>query len=195
MKGKTDVFLCINDMEFSTNVVVAQLGDLSGILGLDFLSKYEAIMEMNAGRIHLPFFGAIGLVKEDKLQSKCARIHMTETVSIPAKCEMVVKGSTDCAIPHGVEGLLEPLANGKGILLPKSVVEVRDSKVLFSVLNPTAEKVTFKKNATVASVQTIESVTEFSSRKITESRPMGTTLQSLPDYLQPLVNNSSSNLT
>lgn len=54
---------------------------------------------------------------------------------------------------------------------------------------------TLKKNATVASVQTIESVTEFSSSKGTESRPVETSLQSLPDYLQPLVNNSSSNLT
>lgn len=61
-------------MEFSTAVVVAQLGDLSGILGLDFLSKYEAIMDM-IGRLHSPFFGDIGLVKEDKLQSTCARIH------------------------------------------------------------------------------------------------------------------------
>lgn len=69
VKGKTDVDLCINEMEFSTTVVVAQLGDLSGILGLDFLSKYEAIMDIHAGRLHSPFFGEIGLVKEDKLQS------------------------------------------------------------------------------------------------------------------------------
>lgn len=87
-------------MEFSTTLVVAQLGDLSCILGLDFLSKFEAKMDMNAGRIHSPFFGEIGLVKKDKLQSTCTRIHMTETVSIPAKCEMFVKGSTDCAFPQ-----------------------------------------------------------------------------------------------
>lgn len=118
VKAKTDVDLCINEIEFSTTVVVAQLGDLSGILGLDFLSKYEAIMDMNAGRLHSPFFGDIGLVKEDKLHSTCARIHMTETVIIPAKCEMFVKGNTDCEFPHGVEGLLEPLSNSKGILLP-----------------------------------------------------------------------------
>lgn len=76
--------LCINEMEFSITVV-SQLGDLSGILELDFLSKYKAVM--NAGRLHSPFFGDIDLVEEDKLQSTCARIHITETVSIPAKCE------------------------------------------------------------------------------------------------------------
>lgn len=101
VKGKTDVDLCIDEMEFPTTVVVAQLGDLSGILGLDFLSKYEAIMDMNVRRIHSPFFNEIGFVEEDKLQSTCARIHMTETVSILAKCEMFVKGSTDCKFPHG----------------------------------------------------------------------------------------------
>lgn len=97
VKGKTDVDLCINEMECSTTLVVAQLGDLSCILGLDFLPEYEAKMDMNAGRIHSPFFGEIGLVKEDNLQSTCTRIHMTETVSISAKCEMFVKGSTNCA--------------------------------------------------------------------------------------------------
>lgn len=98
VKGKTDVDLCINEMECSTTLVVAQLGDLSCILGLDFLPEYEAKMDMNAGRIHSPFFGEIGLmVKEDKLQSTCTRIHMTETVSNSAKCEMFVKGSTNCA--------------------------------------------------------------------------------------------------
>lgn len=62
VKGKTDVDLCnTNEMEFSTTLVVAQLGDLSCILGLDFLSKFEAKMDMNAGRIHSPFFGEIGL--------------------------------------------------------------------------------------------------------------------------------------
>lgn len=33
------------------------------------------------------------------------------------------------------------MSNSKGILLPKSVVEVRDNKVLFSVLNPTVKTV------------------------------------------------------
>lgn len=51
------------------------------------------------------------------------------------------------------------------------------------------------KSAKVTSVETIESVTEFSSSKVTESRPVETSLQSLPDYLQPLVNNRSINLT
>lgn len=60
VKGKTDVDLCINEMECSTTLVVAQLGDLSCILGLDFLPEYEAKMDMNAGRIHSPFFGEIG---------------------------------------------------------------------------------------------------------------------------------------
>lgn len=49
-------------MECSTTLVVAQLGDLSCILGLDFLPEYEAKMDMNAGRIHSPFFGEIGLI-------------------------------------------------------------------------------------------------------------------------------------
>lgn len=61
VKGKTDVDLCINEMECSTTLVVAKLGDLSCILGLDFLPEYEAKMDMNAGRIHSPFFGEIGL--------------------------------------------------------------------------------------------------------------------------------------
>lgn len=87
---------------------------------------------------------------------------MHASTSIPAKCEMFVKGIMDCEFPYGVEGLLEPLSNSKGTLFPKSVVELRDNKVLFSVLNLTAETVTLKKNATVASLQTIESVTEFS---------------------------------
>lgn len=82
VKGKPDLSLSINDAVFSVPMVVAHLGDLSGILGLDLLAKYEAIMDINAGYLYSPYFGEIGLVNEDKLHNSCARIHVTETVTM-----------------------------------------------------------------------------------------------------------------
>jgi hypothetical protein len=103
VKGKTDLSLWINGTEFSASMAVAHLGDLSGILGLDFLAKYEVIMNINAGYLYSPYFGEVNLVKEDKLHDTCARIHTNETVNIPAKCEVIVKGNTNGEFPPDVQ--------------------------------------------------------------------------------------------
>lgn len=96
VKGKIDVDLCINEMECLIIFVVVQLGDLFCIFGLDFFFEYEVKMDMNVGCIYLLFFGEIGLVKEDNLQSICICIYMIEIVSNFVKCEMFVKGSMNC---------------------------------------------------------------------------------------------------
>lgn len=67
VKGKTELSLCINGTAFSVPMVVAHLGSLFGIFGLDFLPKYEAIMDINYEYLYSPYFDESGLVKEDKL--------------------------------------------------------------------------------------------------------------------------------
>lgn len=62
-------------------------------------------MIMNVRYLYSPYSGEIGLVKEFVLQDTCARIHMNEPVSIPAKCEMFVEGSTNSEFPHGAKGI------------------------------------------------------------------------------------------
>jgi hypothetical protein len=83
----------------------------------------------------------------------------------------------------------------KKAFMPKSVVEVREKNVLFSVLNPTSEAVTLKKNTIVASIQPIESVIPCDNTPVAHNHPDESDQHGLPDYLRPLVDNASSNLS
>lgn len=47
--GQTELPLTFGDREFVISVIEAELGDLSGILGLDFLSENDVIFDFRKG--------------------------------------------------------------------------------------------------------------------------------------------------
>lgn len=122
---------------FDHQFVVAGLGDLSGILGIDFLSANKVSIETAEGTLRSPKF-------EVKLHHQsnpfvCARVHLTDTVHIPARSEIFVEGKVRGHFNESQDGCLEPLINFKGgndLLMPKSLVKITESKVMFSILNP-----------------------------------------------------------
>ena len=64
-----------------------------------------------------------------------------------------------------------------------------------SVLNPTSEAITLKRNTLVASIQPIESVIQCDNAPVTVDHPDESDQHGLPDYLRPLIDNASSNLS
>lgn len=198
VQGKTNVTLLFGSREFTTSVVVAKLGGLSGIIGLDFLVKYDVLIDASNGILHSHHFGEIPLLRENRLQNRCARIHLAETVSVPGGSEMFVQGKITDKFPPDIEALIEPdLDNrvGNRILMAKSVVNTNGLDVTFSVFNPTKETIILKKNAKVASLQTIDSVWDCEHTQYEEPRCKSADAQILPLHLRPLLDKVSSNLT
>ncbi|CAC5393543.1 unnamed protein product [Mytilus coruscus] len=128
----------------------------------------------------------------------CARVHLTETVHIPANSEIFVEGEIRGPFTGNQDGCLEPLETFKGgshLLMPKSLVKMTESKVVFSILNPTHESRILKKNIQVASVQPAEQVLAVATSESKIEQNLSVTGNKLPEHLRPLVENSSERLS
>ena len=190
--GITTIPLDFCGQSFDHQVVVASIGELSGILGIDFLSANKVSIETSEGMLRSPKF-------EIKLHHQsnsivCARVHLTDTVHIPARSEIFVEGEVRGHFNESQDGCLEPLVKFKGgcdLLIPKSLVKMTESKVLFSIWNPTPDARILKKHAQVASVQTVEQVMDCYSGKAVAKQNTGSKGIILPEHLIPLIENCS----
>ena len=194
--GKTSFPLVIGEMTFDHTILVAGLGELSGILGMDFLAKNKVSIDTAEGILSSPSFN-IKLQRDISSKNVCARVHVTDTVHIPAKSEIYVQGEIRGHFPGEQEGCIEPLVEfrgGKDLLLPKSIVKLSKSKVIFSILNPTADPKIIKKNIQVASVQPIEEVIQGNFQN-SDKQDTSSADKVLPEHLRPLVENCSTKLS
>ena len=194
VQGQTEICMSLNGHNLTTSVVVANLGNLSGIIGLDFLVEYEVLVDVHRGILHSPYLGDVTLYRENDLYNRCAKIHLSETVHIPARSEMFVKGEIRGDFQDGRDALIEPLLDIKGgqVLLSRSVTKPKGSEVIMSVMNPTKELVILKKNVQVASLQPMEDVYNCNQLPKGDNSMQ---YRELPAHLQPLVENASSKLT
>ncbi|CAG2233136.1 unnamed protein product [Mytilus edulis] len=196
--GRTTIPLCLGGNDFEHSVIVAGLGGLSGILGMDFLCTNRVSIDTAEGRLKSPKF-EVKLKRHATFNNVCARVHLTDTVHIPAKSEVFVEGEIRGNFYGKPEGCLEPLPEFKGdthLLMPKSVVNLSKSKVIFSILNPTADPRILKKNVQVGSVQPIEQVLNCnleSRNQINDNFTLPEIV--IPEHLQPLVERCSEKLS
>ncbi|CAC5419745.1 unnamed protein product [Mytilus coruscus] len=187
--GMTSVPLCFGGVSIDQNVIVANLGDLSGILGMDFLGKNRVSIDTAERFLMSPNFD-IKLHNQVSTSRVCARVHLTETVHIPANSEIFVEGEIRGHFTGNQDGCLEPLETFKGgshLLMPKSLVKMTESKVVFSILNPTHESRILKKNIQVASVQPAEQVLAVATSESKIEQNLSATGNKLPEHLRPLV--------
>jgi hypothetical protein len=126
-------------------VIVADLGDLSGILGLNFLSENGVLFDLGKGVLIFPDFEE-HLQREDSLT--CARVYLAEDILvIPGSSETFVNGNLGCVLFKSSECKVEPNNYDRldqEILVPKAVVDVNDGKLIFSMLNLKPEPVTIR---------------------------------------------------
>lgn len=192
--GMTSIPLVLGGQSFDHPVVVAGIGDLSGILGIDFMSKNKVSFDTAEGVLRSPRFEVA--LNHQASHTVCARVHLTETIHIPANSEIFVEGEVRGHFSGEQNGCLEPLTEFKGgndLLMPKSLVQMTKSKVMFSILNPTQDSRILKKNLQVASVQPVDKVVNYSTDQGIKQIPF-LKGNSLPDHLKPLIENCSEKL-
>lgn len=157
--GRCTMNLCIANDEFSQSVMVADLGNLEGILGLDFLARNHVTFDTGKGVLRFKNFD-LALTNESEPKNSCARVQLIQTCKIPGESEIFLKGKIKGKLPE-MDSILEPFEGYMGekhVIIPKSIVKSNDSEVVFSVLNPTPETVILKKNAYVASLEPITEI-------------------------------------
>ena len=169
-------------------LIVAKIDDLAGILGMDFLEVQNAdiyvgksLMKLNEQNIKL-----------SKCRNEtCAKIRLSEKVSIPAASEMFVEGYVDGKLK--VDFVLVESTRymqSKGLLLAKALVNVKnEEKCSFYLLNVTKKGVKVGPGSVIGVLSSVDVIDDVQRDSTT---PMPSVL---PEHLQPLIDMVSDGLT
>ncbi|CAG2236597.1 unnamed protein product [Mytilus edulis] len=187
IKGKIDIKLKIGKLCLDQELIVAKIDNLSGILGMNFLSKHD--VEIHIGKEVLVIKGE--KIKFKKETSKvCAKVRLIDKVSIPPNSELLVESFIDGHIDNK-SGLVEStdFVKQKGLMLAKSLVDT-DKKCSLLLLNMNQKTVKLNENTVVALVSDVDTLEGQNETDSLESER-----QVLPEHLQHLVDSTSDKLT
>ena len=111
--GKVDVELRIGDNMFCHEFIVTELGDLCGILGMDFLENDVTIQVSSC----LMLIGGQHIQLDRETTSICARVKVAKNSVIPSDCEVFVPGFALGYLDASVNNFFEPFKflNQKGL--------------------------------------------------------------------------------
>ena len=191
--GKVQLELYVGGEYVSHSVIVATLGNLDGILGLDFIENQEWILDLSRGTA----------VKSDRIinlhreySSGVAQVQVADKRIIPPNSEACIAGLIDNPkLRMDPLGLVEPVSNftdKTGLIMAASLVntEISDRVVPVKVMNTSQENITLHKGMTIATLQPLAYTSQV--RATTE---VGSKSSSLPDHLAPLCDSVSPKVT
>lgn len=210
--GEAELSLEIGNKILDFPVKVVSLGDHSTILGLDFMEDYECSLLLGKGILKIGKFSEKLFRKGD---TRCARVQIAESVSIPPRNEMIISGKFQTANWSNTRkiGLVEPthtVTSKTGVMVAKCVVSTEKPVIPVRVANLTDKTIKLHKGSTIGLLQPVENVSKFEPEKkysqeenfsfqkgnfckISESE--NEIIPDLPEHLQPLLEGLSDDLT
>ena len=117
--------------------VVADLGSLQGILGLDFMEDHDIQTRFAKGYIKVEVDGSEIVIPLTRINShRCSRIGRNKTITIPRRSVKMVQ----MTIPRSTnikEGMIEPSASliRSGLVMARSLVKVENNSVWVNIMN------------------------------------------------------------
>ena len=193
--GEADLLVTFGNTPVILKVVVAQLGSLQAIVGIQFLEENKCIFDLENGYVFSPNL-EIKLFKTPMCDSQgCSTLRLQETISLPPGHEMVAMATTDIRYWSDLEpvGLIEPTPDlgNIGLLIPRSVVRVRP-QIAVILTNPTDKSIGLQFGSTVGN---LVSANIMSNGTVHTVSPKPDASENLPEHLQPLSDNVSESLT
>ena len=185
--GRVQLEFMIDRHVFVHSFVIADLPDMFGILGIDFLEDND--MSIRISRKQLEFNGNV--IKLVKISGDgCARIKVAKHVVIPPNSQMIVKGYVDGESTFQ-EGLVEPVQNvaSMGLLCARAIVDTESKDIGLSVLNLSDRSVPLQQHSPLGVLQPIQAI-----HSLDATLERSESNIELPDHLQPLIDQASKNL-
>ena len=85
--GQVDGELGLGGLLVHGPIIVAPIGSLQGVIGLDFLEKLQVKIDLKSGVLEI---GKHAIFMHKKIAPGCCRIAVKRVVTIPAKAEIQV---------------------------------------------------------------------------------------------------------
>ncbi|VDI29050.1 Hypothetical predicted protein [Mytilus galloprovincialis] len=191
LRGKGNFKLDFGTERFTSEAVVTEL-QVDGILGLDFMKKNKCLVDVSENIFHIDNLVSVPLIFQGTLG--CFRVVSTESVTIPARSEIVVSGkvclSEGQTLPKN-DVLVEASENkGKDyILTARSLVKSNDS-IPVRLMNVENEAKTIFPGTTIAQMCEISHVAKSLPSQNDEQNKKG-----LRSDLHDLLNRTSDKLS
>lgn len=186
--GTVDLHFNLGNYSFCHEFIVAEIDDLNGILGMDFLEQHDVKIHIAQGIL---MFADQQQVQLDKDYSPvCARVKLSKRVVIPPDSEVIIPGYAVGVKDTSVNNIVEPFQflQKKGLLVARTLVN--SENIQFSVANISNKPVRFEKHTTVATLQPVNIVqSNPKCESVTDDLP------ELPEHLQSLFDRTSKCLT
>ena len=194
LHGKANFLISLDSQNLAHNLYLADINN-DGILGIDFLQRFccnvllnERCIESGGERI------SCYSLKNDG-NTACCQVTVKENVVIPPESEIILPGKLIGPNSHTV-GIIEPLQKfvlKSGLLIAKSIVDIKNGSIQIRVVNLGYEPFTVYKG-TVAAIY--ESITEPSIKSLDKISVNNTSLQeSLPVHLMPVFDKTDISLS
>ena len=151
--GTQEFSLSIGEHSYVHETVIADLECVSGIIGIDFLVKYDGAIHFKA---RSPQLGGTTVKLIPEPTNICAKVRLFETVTVTPGSECILKGYVDGSY-EASSGLVEPerFVQNKGLLMARSLVDTRKKETMFSVMNLIEINVKLHQNTIVGKMQTV----------------------------------------
>ena len=169
VSGEAEIRLRIGGIVYPRMVVIADLGEMEGILGLDFLEDNQAVVDVAAGYIQtaegqvILHSGDLG----DRVSLCIAR-----DVVVPPNCEYCVSGfirnKKNRSHDRGSAWIMEPsdkFQEENRLILARCLVDASRQEIPLVVLNTAPQEVRLRKGMVVGNIQPVVHVSDNVSAK------------------------------
>ena len=197
--GEGEVLIEIGSKKFCQSVAVTNLGNLDGILGNDFLKRHNVQLNLGDGIFKIEGW-SVFMSDQPRKSIKCRRVKVHQDTVIPSKHELTFSGyvkTTNTEKNSGIAYLenVSSLTEVQGLMLAKALVNSHQSDIPVTFANLTDEPVTLRKGTTVALLSPVMAVEDHNTKTLhgTTHAVSSNAPTSLPDHLQPMLDNSKLN--
>jgi dUTPase len=194
--GSINLTVHIGDENFSVPFVVAELGDIDGILGMKFFTDEMCIIDVFRGCLSIN--GKEVMMERLETASDCCRIRVGEDVVIKPGYETVISGRVDSPEYFSKVGVTEPVeafVKNTGVLVSKALVKVdgKGSDIKLTCANLSEKPIVVRKGMTVATLQPVVNIIPMSPEQ-QENHYEDLSIEQLPEHLQDLAKRSAHGL-
>ena len=156
--GQTRIDLHLNGATFSVLVIVADIGDTAGILGMRFLREASCTMEFDTGVLSS---GGQAWQLVGPREDECFRVRLVQEVRLPPGHGLAVLGAVQSSrrLPICWEGIMEgdeSLTEQANVSVSRSLVSIDGAvqgQTRFTLTNWSEDEVVLPAGTTVATVQ------------------------------------------
>ena len=193
--GETELEVNFYGQKVMVTMVIADLGTLQGILGMQFLEEYQCTLDLTHGYVRSPIFDIRLFKNED---SGCFSLRLKEKLVIEPGYEIVASSEFDVESWPKDEtlALIEPNSDfgAAGLLVPRALVKV-GSKIGITIANVSEKVVVLQTGSQVGNLVSIDEILDERATISSITNDTSTSDSVFPEHLQPLLDQASLTLS